>query len=60
MPNMLYEHVIEVNERVVPHIDANDEKTIERIVTLPNGKKVTNLNKTIFFKRINFKVKINN
>lgn len=41
MPRVLYDEVIEVDERVVPYIESeNSISNKDRLRTLPNGQKV--------------------
>lgn len=41
MPKILYEHVIEVEERVIPHIENGYAlNTSNEVVNLPNNQKV--------------------
>ena len=40
MPKILYEDVIEVDERIIPFSENDSSQDPQSITTLPNGKKV--------------------
>ncbi|RNA32525.1 5-oxoprolinase [Brachionus plicatilis] len=45
MPKILYDDVIEVDERIIPYSENDSSHDPERIKTLPNGKKIEILKK---------------